>query len=49
MNNCKVTFCELKSRNGYNYGIMKFEVNGKIIAKVFVKETEIPYYKELIK
>ena len=49
MNNCK---CEIKNgttKSGRQYWCLDFYIKEKLINRVFIKETEILYYKELLK
>ena len=49
MNNCKVTLVEGISKKGKYYAYLDFEINGKKLVPIFIKETEVLYYKDLIK
>lgn len=47
--NANVELCTSVSKTGKEYYYLSIKVKGKEIGRLFIKETEIPYYMELLK
>lgn len=50
MNNCIASVCKgISNKTKKEYYYLSFVVNGKEIKKVFIQETEVMYYQDLLK
>ena len=49
MNNANVTLKEGISKKGFPYAFLNIEINGKTLSPIFIKDTEVPYYRDLLK
>lgn len=47
--NAKLELCTAVSKSGKDYTYLSIKVKDKEIGRIFIKETEIPYYTELLK